>query len=123
MKKYILFVGAIIASIISFSAHAQAADSLKTAIITVSNLSCNNDMPTIKKQLQNQEGIDEISFTAIKNGKSEFTVLYHSSATNLAQIVRAIEATPGCDDAATKPYKVKKEPSRKNKKDDENNSH
>lgn len=116
MKIINFLIVAIVATFIYFPAAAQAPDSLKTAIITVGNLSCNNDMPTLKKQLLNQEGIDEITFTAIQNGKSEFTILYHSSATNLEQIERCIEATPGCDNPNTKPYKVKKNKSFKNQK-------
>lgn len=102
--------------LVSFSAGAQTADSLITTTIIVRNLHCNNDMPTIKKQLQNEEGVEEISFTPIKGGQSVFTVSYHSSATNQQQIEQAIETTPGCDDKASAPYKVNKNSSQKNKK-------
>ncbi len=115
MKNSISIIIAFIASFISFEASAQTADSLKTATIKVANLHCNNDMPTIKKQLQNQEGIEEIAFTEINGDKSVFTISYHTSAINQEQIEKAIEATPGCDDSASRPYKVKKETNRKKK--------
>jgi len=91
-------------------------DSLKKAVITVSNLHCNNDMPTIKKQLLNQDGIEEVDFTSIAGTSSVFTISYHSSAISQEQIERSIESTPGCDDKSEMPYKVKKEGNRKKKK-------
>jgi copper chaperone CopZ len=94
---------------------AQTIDSLKVATIKVKNLHCKNDMPTIKKRLLNQEGIEEVSFTAIAGDVSTFTISYHSIATNQANIEKAIEATPGCDDPLARPYKVKKESNRKKK--------
>jgi copper chaperone CopZ len=99
----------------STSAIAQTVDSLKVATIKVKNLHCNNDMPTIKKRLHNQEGIEEVRFTPIEAHVSTFTISYHSSATNQANIEKAIEATPGCDDPLARPYKVKKESNHKKK--------
>lgn len=116
MKKIIQIILVIFVSVFSLQASAQNTDSLKTATIKVVNLHCNNDMPTIKKQLQNQEGVEEISFTGIDGDQSIFTVSYHSSATNQQQIEQVIESTPGCDDKSSTPYKVKKESSRKKKK-------
>ncbi len=116
MKKTIQILLIIFASALSLEAAAQTTDSLKTASIKVVNLHCNNDMPTIKKQLQNQEGIEDIAFTAIKGDQSVFTITYHTSATNLQQIEQTIESTPGCDDKSSTPYKVKKEASPKKKK-------
>lgn len=98
-----------------YAAQAQA-DSLKKAVITVSNLHCNNDMPTIKKQLLNQDGIEEVAFTDISGTSSVFTITYHSSAISQAQIEQSIESTPGCDDKSETPYRVKKENTRKKKK-------
>lgn len=86
---------------------AQTIDSIKVLVISVSNLHCNNDMPTIKRQLLNRDGIDEVSFTEIKGERSEFRVSYHSSVTTPKDIEAAIEDTPGCDDPASRPYKVK----------------
>lgn len=93
-------------------AYAQA-DSLKTAVIKVTNLHCGNDMPTIKKRLLNQDGIDEVTFTDIKGETSTFTITYHTSVTGQGQIEKAIETTPGCDDKRETPYRVKKEGSNK----------
>ena len=90
-------------------------DSVKTATLKVVNLHCNNDMPTIKKQLLNQDGIEEVAFTEIEGDASVFTITYHSSATSREQIEKAIEGTPGCDDKSARPYKVRKETSRKKK--------
>lgn len=116
MTRLILCIAAITAFFfISLSTSAQTPDSLKVATIKVRNLHCNNDMPTIKKQLLNQEGIEEVSFTPIDGDQSTFTISYHSSASSQPQIEQAIEATPGCDDPSSKPYKVKKDSSRKKK--------
>jgi|GEM_PF-968172 len=116
------FISRILIITVSFffspSAIAQSADSLKVATIKVKNLHCNNDMPTIKKRLINQEGIEEVNFTPIQGDVSTFTISYHSSATNPSTIEQAIEATPGCDDQSSRPYKVKKESNRKKKNND-----
>lgn len=102
-------IAALIATCSTGSATAQTAiaDTIHTIEIKVANLHCNNDMPTIKKRLLDQEGIDEVRFTSIKGECSVFTVIYHSSATTQQKIERAIEATPGCDDNTGTPYKVK----------------
>lgn len=74
-------------------------------------------MPTIKKQLQNQEGVEEVSFTEIRGDQSVFTISYHSTATTQEQVEQAIESTPGCDDKESRPYKVKKaKPAKKKSK-------
>jgi copper chaperone CopZ len=112
-RIFIIVVSFFVSS--STLAVAQTVDSLKVATIKVKNLHCNNDMPTIKKRLHNQEGIEEVRFTPIEANVSTFTITYHSSATNQANIEKAIEATPGCDDPLARPYKVKKESNRKKK--------
>ncbi|MBC7555123.1 MAG: heavy-metal-associated domain-containing protein [Taibaiella sp.] len=120
MKKIIYSFAAVLAFVISpFDGSAQTSaspDSVKKAIIKVVNLHCNNDMPTIKKQLLNQDGIDEVLFTDISGTLSTFTVSYHSSVINQEQIEKSIEGTPGCDDKNERPYKVRKETPRKTKK-------
>lgn len=111
--------GVIAALFIGSTATAQTsgiADSTKSYIVKVSNLHCNNDMPTIKKQLLNKDGIDEVIFTDISGVSSTFTITYHTSAINPDQIEKTIEDTPGCDDKSEKPYRVKKESSRKKAK-------
>lgn len=119
MTKLISSILIIIVSFFtSFSAVAQNTDSLIVTTIKVKNLHCNNDMPTIKKRLHNQEGIEDVNFTPIAGDVSTFTISFHSSATNQASIEQAIEATPGCDDPLSRPYKVKKESSRKKKNND-----
>lgn len=112
--KFLLSCAAAIL-VCSFSSQAQTAttDSLKTAVIKVNNLHCNGDMPTIKKRLLNQEGVEEVTFTDRDGVRSTFTITYHSSATTEASIEKAIEATPGCDDQSETPYRVVKERKRK----------
>jgi len=90
------------------SAFAQV-DSVKKLTMKVTNLHCNNDMPTIKKRLLNQEGVDDVTFTEILNETSMFTITYHSSVTDRQQIEKAVESTPGCDNKNETPYKVKKD--------------
>ena len=111
MKKIIFLAISIFAILgLTSGASAQSAtDSLKKATIVVHNLTCNGDMPTIKKQLLNQDGIDEVVFTNRANGQSTFTISFHSSVIDRKKIEHVIEKTPGCDDKTTTPYKVKKE--------------
>lgn len=92
---------------VALTASAQA-DSVKKVEIKVGNLHCNNDMPTIKKRLLNQDGIDEVKFTDISTDWSVFTVTYHTSVTSQTQIEKAIESTPGCDDKHETPYRVRR---------------
>jgi hypothetical protein len=90
----------------SFAAPNSDEDTVKTLTVRVGNLLCNGDMPTIKKHLLNEEGIDEVSFTGRDSESSEFTIKYHSSATSPAAIEKVIESTPGCDAPTETPYKV-----------------
>jgi copper chaperone CopZ len=118
MTRLISSIFIITVAFFSFSAVAQGVDSLLVTTIKVRNLHCNNDMPTIKKRLHNQEGIEEVTFSPIAGDVSTFTISYHSSATNQTQIEKTIETTPGCDDQSATPYKVKKETKRKKKNND-----
>ncbi len=90
-------------------ASAQVSDSVKTAVVKVVNLHCDGDMPAIRKQLLNQDGIDEVSFTGRNGSAATFTVTYHSAATTQPAIEAAIEKTPGCDDQGETPYRVRRE--------------
>ncbi len=112
MKKifsFAILIAGLLFSASSLSAQTIKADSTKTATVKVGNLTCNGDMPTIKKQLLNQEGIDEVTYTARAEGSSTFTIIYHTSITSRKQIEKVIETTPGCDDKNSTPYRVKKE--------------
>lgn len=117
MKKVIFYSLAIATGSYTTSlAHTSGTDTVKTVTIKVTNLHCNNDMPTIKKRLLNQEGIDEVSFTGIQGETSTFTISYHTSVTGQDQIEKVVETTPGCDDKNDTPYKVKRAGSRKKDK-------
>lgn len=108
MKKTILVIIALFFVLISDSVKAQAVnDTLKSLTIKVSGISCNGDMPLIKKKLINQEGIEDVSYTDASNGKVTFTILYHSIATTEEKIKQFIESAPSCDDPNTFPYKTK----------------
>ncbi len=113
MKQIISFVAAIVACSYTSMAHGQQPDTVKTATIQVINLHCANDMPTIKKRLLNQDGIDDVSFTPLRYESSSFTIHYHTAVTTAQQIEQLIETTPGCDDPNEHPYRVAK--TRKNK--------
>ena len=94
---------------ISSTAAAQStSDTAKKTVITVVNLTCDGDMPTIKKRLLNQDGIETVDFTKRSAGTSDFTILFNGGVITLEQIRKAIESTPGCDDKSTTPYRVKK---------------
>lgn len=91
------------------TAKAQAvADTAKKITLKVTNLHCGNDMPTIKKRLLNQDGIDEVAFTDILGETSVFTITYHTSVTTQQKIEQLVESTPGCDDKNETPYRVKR---------------
>ena len=110
MRKIIRSIFIVVAAVfIALPSPAQTAtDSVKKIDIKVANLHCNNDMPTIKKRLLNQDGIDEVKFTDIANDCSVFTITYHTSVTDQPQIEKTIESTPGCDDKHETPYRVKR---------------
>ncbi|MFY8091453.1 MAG: hypothetical protein ACOVMI_09380 [Chitinophagaceae bacterium] len=82
-------------------------DSVKTAIVKVSGIHCEGDMPEIKELLINKEGIDDVLFTSLKNGSSNFTIIYHTSVLKETQFKAIIEKIPSCSNAKVFPYKVK----------------
>lgn len=82
-------------------------DAAKKAVIPIVNLHCDGDMPTIKKQLLNQDGIESVTFTKRAGGSSDFTVLFNEEVISFDQIRKTIESTPGCDDKSSTPYRVK----------------
>jgi copper chaperone CopZ len=82
-------------------------DTLKTATLKVTGITCQGDMPVIKKKLINQDGIDEVEFTEAKGGMSAFTVRYHTSVIGEAEILALIESSPCCDNPNEFPYKAK----------------
>lgn len=112
MKK-IFSTGFLMAAFIVFSlqsnAQQVAGDTATIARLTITNLTCNGDMPTIKKQLLNQDGITDVNFTPRSNGASTFTIQFEPGITDRKGIIKIIETTPGCDDKSSTPYKVKKE--------------
>ncbi len=111
MKKIIACTIAATAAmffVMTASAQTAGTDSVKKLEVKVVNLHCGNDMPTIKKRLLNQDGIDEVKFTDISGESSMFTITYHSSVTSQAQIEKSIESTPGCDNKNETPYRVKR---------------
>ena len=80
------------------------------------NLTCDGDMPTIKKQLLNQDGVESVTFTKRVSNASDFTIAYNEEVISLEQLRKTIETTPGCDDKSTTPYRVKKDKAAKTKK-------
>lgn len=100
--------------LITPAAVAQA-DSAKKTVLNVTNLTCNGDMPTIRKALLNQDGIESVTFTPRVAGASTFTIMYLGQVISPEQIRKAIESTPGCDDKSTTPYRVKKDKTGKTK--------
>jgi copper chaperone CopZ len=119
--KFIFSIVLAALSAVLFSTNTSSAqtgantDSVKVASFKVRNLHCNGDMPTIKKRLLNQDGVDEVAFTERKDEISTFTITYHSSAINEAALAKAVESTPGCDDQSETPYRVVRERARKTK--------
>lgn len=109
MKNTIMLLLAFAAATFNMNASAQVGDSVRTATLKVINLHCDGDMPAIKKQLLNQDGIDDVRFTGRSGTAATFTISYHSAATSQEQIETAIESTPGCDDQGETPYRVKRE--------------
>lgn len=111
MKKIFSILTVVVAMLtFSITASAQTAtDKGATTELKVTNLTCNGDMPTIKKQLLNQDGVTDVTFTPRSNNASTFTVQYQADVTDRKGIIKIIETTPGCDDKSSTPYKVKKE--------------
>lgn len=110
MNRYIVAAALFCAAtVFSIDSRAQAtADTVKKISVKVTNLHCNNDMPTIKKRLLNQDGIDKVEFTDIAGETSVFTIVFHSSVTDQDRIEKYIETTPGCDAQDETPYRVKR---------------
>lgn len=106
MKAIYSIIILIAACLVGYTSNAQT-DTLKTATITVKGITCNGDMPVIKKKLLNQEGIDEAEYSEAKSGAVVFTVKYHSAVTGEEAIRKTIEAAPSCDRPKEFPYKVK----------------
>lgn len=112
MNKLILIFAVLFISVfcsVDTMAQQTSSDSLLTTELKVFKLTCDGDMPTIKKQLLNQDGVMDVNFTARNNGSSTFTVQYLPGITDRKGIIRSIESTPGCDDKSSTPYRVKKE--------------
>lgn len=107
MKKVISLI-IILAAFASGSVFGQSTnDTLKITTIKVSGISCNGDMPLIKKKLINQEGVDEVNYTEAKSGSVTFTIKYHTSIITEKKIREIIEASPSCDNPNVFPYKTK----------------
>lgn len=108
MNKLISLLFSILISVFCNKVSGQTVvDTVKTTTIKVNGISCNGDMPLIKKKLINQEGIDEVTFSEIKNEAVIFTIKFHSSVINEQKIEELIEGAPSCDDPALFPYKAK----------------
>ena len=107
--KYFLSFGIFLSILISSQSVTgqSTSDSLKTASIKVSGITCNGDMPIIKKKLINLEGTESVTFTEAKNGVVTFTVEYHTSVITEERILKEIEAAPSCDNPNSFPYKTK----------------
>lgn len=111
MKSVFSFLfAAICACFAAPSVFAQSkAPEPQKALVQVINLTCDGDMPTIKKELINQDGIESVAFTKRTSGSSRFTILFNPEVISLDRIHKTIEKTPGCDDKSTTPYRVKKD--------------
>lgn len=109
--KSIICLLAVITSLILHAQQVSAqstSDTTQKATVTVMNLTCDGDMPTIKKRLLNQDGIESVAFSPRNAGASHFTISFLGTVISLEQIRKTIESTPGCDDKNTTPYRVKK---------------
>lgn len=104
--KYRLLFGLLFCLSGSLSAQ-SVPDTLKTATLKVTGITCQGDMPVIKKKLINQDGIDEVTYTEAKGGLSTFTVSYHTSVISEHQVLAIIESSPCCDNPNEFPYKAK----------------
>lgn len=109
MKSLFSFLFVIASLCISNSLSAQSDTAAAKTVVSVVNLTCDGDMPTIKKQLLNQDGVESVAFTKRAGGASDFTILYNGQVISIEQIRKTIEDTPGCDDKSSRPYRVKKE--------------
>lgn len=82
-------------------------DTLKTISVKITGITCEGDLPIIKKKLINQPGVDEVTYEKAKTDTVNFVIKYHTSAIDEKKIRKTIEAAPSCDYPGVFPYKVK----------------
>jgi hypothetical protein len=107
MKKISLIACLLFTILTSKYAVSQQTDTVKVATISIKGISCKMDLPIIKKQLINQEGIDEVTYSEPISGEVYFTLTYHTAFITESIIKKAIETAPSCDNPGELPYRVK----------------
>jgi copper chaperone CopZ len=105
MKKIIMAVLAISCSILS---HAQVPeDSVRVADVRISGITCAGDLPIIRKQLVNAEGVDAVAFSPIEKQESVARITYHPALIGEKDLLRLVERAPSCDAPDEFPYRAK----------------
>ena len=80
----------------------------QTIKIKVSGITCSGDIKDIQKAVSELQGVTQCKQVGRQSPTSVFEVSFHPSLVSEAAIRKAVEATPGCEDPADRPYKVKK---------------
>lgn len=105
MKPFIMAVLAICCSILS---HAQVPeDSIRVAELRISGVTCEGDLPIIRKQLVNAEGVDEVAFSPIEKQETVVRITYHPAFLGEKELQRLVERAPSCDTPGEFPYRAK----------------
>ena len=101
------FISILILFVFGNISYSQTKADTVTATIKIGGITCNMDLPIIKKKLINQDGVDEATYSEAKSGSVIFTVKYHPAIIAEKKIQEVIEAAPSCDNPNELPYKVK----------------
>ncbi|GAA4341095.1 hypothetical protein GCM10023184_39260 [Flaviaesturariibacter amylovorans] len=91
------------------AAPATQAVAQKEAKITVkvSGITCSGDLKDIQKAILKVAGVTACQPARKASATSAFEVTYQPSVATEAEIRKAIEATPGCDNPSERPYRAK----------------
>jgi len=112
--KYIV-ASVIIIGATAISANAQtskettqpASQTLQTIKIKVSGITCSGDCKDIQKSVSKLSGVTATKHIGKPAATSVFEITFNPALVTEKQIQKAVEDTPGCDDPAERPYKVK----------------
>lgn len=82
-------------------------EEVKTLLVKVKGVGCAADIKSISGNVEKIGGVSRCK-TIKKGATTTFEVTLVESVAKAEDIYAAIEATPGCEDPDTRPYKVKK---------------
>ncbi len=114
--KYFKYLVAsfIIFNATAFTANAQNSketptetQTLQTIKIKVTGITCSGDCKDIQKSVTTLNGVTAARQIGKPSATSVFEITFNPALVTEKQIQKSVEDTPGCDDPAERPYKVK----------------